>query len=121
MCAALLRKAEGGDFLLSSEVGRRPLRGPPKGWLADGHAVAAHGCGCAPAEPRWADAEYHRRPRVHELLDSISQVGFVAGQIDAIAVEIGNEEVYVCYKLQDQNFDNRAPRNSCEALINYGS
>ena len=57
--AALLRKAA---MKLSSEVGLRPVRGAPKEWLADGRAVAAHGCRCAPAEPGWADAECHRRP-----------------------------------------------------------
>ena len=81
--AALLRKAA---MKLSSEVGLRLVRGAPKEWLADGRAVAAHGCRCAPAEPGWADAECHRRPPAAGL----DLAGGVRAWIDA--VEIGNEE-----------------------------
>lgn len=85
--AGLLRKAEGGDFLVKSVsdlfvVLRRTglltdMRLPPM-------AVGVH--------PQNRDGLMLNATDVHQLLDSISQVGFVPSRIDAIAVEIGSEE-----------------------------
>ena len=85
--AGLLRKAEGGDFLVKSVsdlfvVLRKnglltDMRLPPM-------SVGVH--------PQNRDGLMLNAADVHQLLDSISQVGFVPARIDAIAVEIGDEE-----------------------------
>ena len=85
--AELLRKAEGGDFLVKSVsdlfvVLRKnglltDMRLPPM-------SVGVH--------PQNRDGLMLNAADVHQLLDSISQVGFVPARIDAIAVEIGDEE-----------------------------
>ena len=85
--AGLVRKAEGGDFLVKSVsdlfvVLRKnglltDMRLPPM-------SVGVH--------PQNRDGLMLNAADVHQLLDSISQVGFVPARIDAIAVEIGDEE-----------------------------
>ena len=85
--AALLRKSEGGDFLVKSvselfEVLRKAglltdMRIPPL-------SVGVH--------PQNRDGLMLNATDVHQLLDSISHVGFVPSRVDAIGIEVASEQ-----------------------------
>ena len=85
--AALLRKSEGGDFLVKSvselfEVLRKAglltdMRIPPL-------SVGVH--------PQNRDGLMLNATDVHQLPDSISHVGFVPSRVDAIGIEVASEQ-----------------------------
>ena len=85
--AGLLRKAEGGDFLVKS-VSDLFLVLRKNGLLTDMRlppmSVGVH--------PQNRDGLMLNAADVHQLLDSISQVGFVPSRVDAIGIEVASEQ-----------------------------